>query len=344
MIEGRDFAAASTIGARKRQEDEWGTHVNPPALEAGAGVLAVVADGMGGMPAGDRASAIALRAFLDSYPALQLPARERLRRALAHANREVGIAVEVDAALAGMGCTLVAALFFPNRCEWMSVGDSFLLLCRDGRLERINPLHVHAHELDEQVLRGEITAAAAARDPDRASLTSAVQGTVLEEVAQGTLKLTPGDVVILASDGIATLSEEEIASICAEHDGEGARPIAETLIGQVDAAAHPSQDNATAVVVRCAADREADAQGGDEEAGTHKDDSRAEYEQAGDAPASDVAGALSDAPEAQMTEPISEEADRPAPRSPAEGSWGRLITAFVLRALVGGAVWQALVG
>ena len=74
MIEGRDFAAASTVGSRKRQEDDWGTHANPSAQEPGAGLLAVVADGMGGMPAGDRASTVALRAFLDSYPALHLPA------------------------------------------------------------------------------------------------------------------------------------------------------------------------------------------------------------------------------------------------------------------------------
>ncbi len=258
MIEGRDFAAASTVGSRARQEDEWGTHANPPAQEAGASVLAVVADGMGGMPAGDQASAIALRAFLDSYSALQLPARERLPRALAHANREIGIAIEGDPALAGMGCTLVAALFFPDRCEWLSIGDSFLLLCREGRLERVNPLHVYARELDERVRRGEITAADAARHPDRAALTSAVQGTVLEEVAQGTLELTPGDVAILASDGIATLSDEKIASICVAQGEEGAGPIAQTLIGQVDAAARLSQDNATVIVVCCAADREAD--------------------------------------------------------------------------------------
>ena len=343
MIEGRDFAAASTIGARKRQEDEWGTHVNPPALEAGAGVLAAVADGMGGMPAGDRASAIALRAFLDSYPALQLPARERLRRALAHANREVGIAVEGDPALAGMGCTLVAGLFFVDRCEWLSVGDSYLLHCRDGGLERINPLHVYARELDERVRRGEITEEEAEQHPDRASLTSAVQGTVLEEVAQGTLELTPGDVVILASDGIATLSEEETASICAEHGGEGAGPIAVTMIGHVEAAACPSQDNATAIVVRCAAARGADTQGGDEEAGTGEDDSRAEDEQAGDAPASEVAGALGDA-QARATETMSGEAEQPAPGAPAGSFWGRLVAAFVLGALAGVAVWQALVG
>ena len=249
MIEGRDFAAAGTVGARARQEDDWGTHVNPPAREAGAQLLAAVADGMGGMPAGDRASVIALRAFLDSYRAVDLPAAERLRHALAHANREVGIAVEADAALAGMGCTLVAALFFPDRCEWLSVGDSLILHWREGALNRINPLHVYASELDEMVRRGELSEDAARNDPERAALTSAIQGTLLEEVAQGVLPLAAGDMVLLASDGVLTLPYDAIESICAELGGQGAQRVAQEIVDRIDARGKPGQDNATLVAV-----------------------------------------------------------------------------------------------
>ena len=248
MIEGRDFAAASTVGARGRQEDDWGTHVNPPAQEESAKLLATVADGMGGMPAGDRASSIALRTFMDSYAAIRQPTRERLRHALAHANREIGIAVEAEPEFNGMGCTLVAALFFCNKCEWLSIGDSFVLRYRDGRLEHINPLHIYAKELDEQVKRGEITAETASNHPDRAALTSVIQGTVLEEVAQGELQLVAGDVVLLASDGILTLSDEEIATICMEHIEEGAGSISRTIIRHIDAKGLASQDNATVVI------------------------------------------------------------------------------------------------
>ena len=66
------------------------------------------------------------------------------------------------------------------------------------------------------------------------------------------------DVAILASDGIATLSDDRIAATCVEPGEEGAGEIAETLIRQVNAAARPRQDNATVIVVRCAADREVD--------------------------------------------------------------------------------------
>ncbi len=256
MIEGRDFAAAATVGSRKRQEDEWGTHANPPALEDGPRLLAAVADGMGGMPAGDQASGLAVHAFLDSYLALRMPARERLRHALAHANREVGIAIERAPELMGMGCTLVAALFFLDRCEWLSVGDSFILLFREGRVQRVNPLHIYAGKLDAQVKRGEISAECARRNPDRAALTSVVQGGPIEEVSQGELQLEPGDLMILASDGIATLPETEIASICSDLCTEDAARIADVLVARINALDVGGQDNATVIVVRRAADEE----------------------------------------------------------------------------------------
>jgi len=250
MIEGRDFAVAATIGARQDQDDDWGTHVRPAALEDGARLLAAVADGMGGMPAGGQASSTAVQAFFDSYPAIPRRAPARLRHALAHANREVGIAVEASPELDGMGCTLVAALFFVDRCEWLSVGDSSILQFRSGGIERVNPLHIYASELDQQVRQGEITAEEASSHPDRALLTSAVQGTVLQQVAQGALQLAEGDMILLASDGIATLADEEIAAICCEHAQRDAASIAGAIIRRIDELARESQDNATVIAVR----------------------------------------------------------------------------------------------
>ena len=249
MIEGRDFAAATTIGARERQEDEWGTYAHPPSEEEDAVLLAAVADGMGGAPAGDRASRLAIGAFLDSYASLRYPVQQRLRHALAHANREVGIAVEASPELAGMGCTLVVALFFVDRCEWLSVGDSLILLSRGGLLTQVNPLHTYGEELDDRVRRGELSAGHAQQDPDRAALTSVVQGGPVGQVSQGMLELEEGDIVILASDGIATLSEDDILVPCSK-DADDASKIAANIIEPIDALGKRGQDNATVVVVR----------------------------------------------------------------------------------------------
>ena len=267
MVEGRDFAAASAVGTRTRQEDDWGTHANPPAQEKDAGLLAAVADGMGGAPAGDQASRIVIRAFMDSYLSIDQPAAHRLRDAMLRANEAIELAVQAQPNQAGMGATLVTALFFPGGCEWLSVGDSFILLCRDGRLERVNPLHIYANELDEKARRGEISAEQALQHPDRKALSSALMGWFVDEVAQGELRLAPGDVLLLASDGISSLTDEEIAAICTECAVRGAAKIAETLVARIGALNLRGQDNITVVAVLPEADASEEAATGEETAG-----------------------------------------------------------------------------
>ena len=353
MIEGRDFAAASTVGARERQEDDWGTHAHPPALEPRARLLAVVADGMGGMPGGAQASELAVRAFLDSYLSIARPARERLRHALAHANREVGIAVEGGQAPDGMGCTLVAALFFLDRCEWLSVGDSSVLHCRGEKLQRANPLHVFADALDEQVRREEISAEEAEDHPDRHALTSAVQGTVMEEVAQGELSLVSGDVVLLATDGVSTLSTTEIASVCAEHGPGGAGSIAETLIARTEAKGRANQDNATVVAVRhtsedlvhdyigAAAEADTDARRGAHTGGSDERVVANSTEPTDDSLQPETVGEAAPT-EAQHGDDETGTAQTSPPRRLLESTWARYAAAFLLGAFSSAAVYTVL--
>ena len=217
------FGGAATIGARLRQEDAWATQVLPPD-EPGARLLAVVADGMGGHPAGDEASRIACGAFVEICTAAAGPPRKRLRHALDAANRQVRAAVLAHPELFNMGTTLVAVLFHSGGCDWVSVGDSFLFHYRSGRIRRINPLHTFGAELDEMARRGEITHDEAAEDPGRAIITSAIMGGPLDEVAEGSLPLQPDDLVILATDGVETLGEDGIASVCDGHAGGSLEP------------------------------------------------------------------------------------------------------------------------
>ena len=68
-----------------------------------------------------------------------------------------------------MGTTLVAALIPGRRCEWISVGDSFLFHYREreSAIRRVNPLHTRGAELDERARRGEIRWVRAWMDYDR---------------------------------------------------------------------------------------------------------------------------------------------------------------------------------
>lgn len=248
-VEGVDFAAASLIGGRETQQDEWGAHLAPPSLDGDARLLAVVADGMGGMPGGEDASQVAVSAFLEAYPDVHRPPGGRLRHALLHANQQVASAVDERPELDGMGCTFLAALFFVDRMVWLSVGDSLILLHRRGRLRRINSVHIYANKLDEMVRRGQISASEARQHPDRVALTSALQGGALREISEGETALEPKDIVLLASDGILTLTAAELVEICGRHE-EDVSGLVNTIAEQIDSRQLANQDNATVVAVR----------------------------------------------------------------------------------------------
>ena len=250
MIEGVDFAVASIVGGRATQQDDWGTHTDPPASDGSARLLAVLADGMGGMPGGRDASQVAVRGFLDAYLQAGGLTPERLRRALGEADCDIGAVVAERPEMQGMGCTLLAGMFFDDHLEWLSIGDSLILLHRRNELRRINKLHVYANELDAMVRRGEMTLSEAHGHPDRLALTSALQGAGLQEVDQGNLPLEPGDVVLLGSDGIATLVEDELRDICDRHADDGMERIASAIMAGIDAHGRPNQDNATVIAVR----------------------------------------------------------------------------------------------
>ena len=193
-----------------------------------------------------------VRAFFETYARHAGPAPTRLELAAWGANDAVADAVLEDETLNGMGATLVAGLFFPSRCVWLSIGDSFIYLCRNAQLQRLNPLHIYATELDARAERGEISREAARNHPERHQLTSVVMGWPMEQVAAGELALEAGDVVLLASDGLATLADEEIVAVCQEGEagsGKGAQYVAEALLKRIEEHEAPQQDNATVIVV-----------------------------------------------------------------------------------------------
>jgi protein phosphatase len=102
------------------------------------------------------------------------------------------------------------------------------------------------------VAEGKLTEVEARRDPRRHMLRSAVTGDEIDllDVSQRPLELEAGDYVVLASDGIATLDQNEIARVIRGYAGDGAAAVAKALIRAVEQMREPYQDNATVLVVR----------------------------------------------------------------------------------------------
>ena len=246
-----EYASRASQGARSYQEDAAIVRAGGQGPHAQA-LTAVLADGMGGHAGGALASSTACRVFLDSYLASAGDVPARLDDALRHANAAIGGCVDENPALDGMGCTLIGTVFGSAGVEWVSVGDSPLFLLRHGEIVVLNEDHSLAPEIDKLAAAGRMTWEDAKADPRRHFLRSALTGTDMDLIDRShrPLALQPDDVVILASDGIHTLSEPDILSLVNENIARGPDAVATALLATVEAGGDIYQDNTTVVVVR----------------------------------------------------------------------------------------------
>src|SRR5215831_745440 len=248
-------AARATVGGRSGQEDAFrlwpGEGLVPPKAEGG-GLLAVLADGMGGHTGGAIAGQTACRAFTEVFAATNAPHEARLKVALQASNEALAKGVEQNAALKGMGCTLVAAWIDDLGIRWTSVGDSLLLLYRLPDVIRLNADHSLGSFLDEQARQNKITRSEARRNRNRNALRSALTGAKIDliDLRAEPLELRPGDWVLLASDGICSLPGDEIADVAYRFRQSTPEEMAEGLIAAVTQKGIADQDNATVVAVR----------------------------------------------------------------------------------------------
>ena len=190
-MQAYDHASRATKGARDYQEDSsafWppkeratGSADVPPTAN-NTRLVAVLADGMGGHTAGALASRMVCDSFISTYAGLNGARPERLLKSLTSANDSIAAQVRANPTLAGMGTTLVAAVFGNEGVEWVSVGDSPLLLYRRGEIALLNEDHSLAPELDRLAAQGKITHEQAKTDPRRHMLRSAVTGDELDLV------------------------------------------------------------------------------------------------------------------------------------------------------------------
>lgn len=243
------YAGGQIIGKRDEQQDTFAIHdegqtkgLDTPHL------LLVVADGMGGHVGGATASSLAVKAFVATYQQTDGPVMARLDAGLDMANRAIADGVEESPALSGMGCTLVGVVVTEAGVDWISVGDSPLWLLKSDGLHRLNADHSLKTDLDRMVERGILTAEEAATDNRRHMLRSAVMGNTLELVDRSPSPVpVAGGRLILATDGLETLSLDEIGAIAADATHDTPDACVSALLSAVSAKAEPRQDNVTVI-------------------------------------------------------------------------------------------------
>ena len=233
------LVAASTHPGEVRDhtEDRYLTYSFQMDDGSTPGLLAVVADGVGGHKAGEIAAQITTDTIQTSLSAANLRnPQEDLREAILEAGREVASLSQQETQYAGMGTTVAVALLIQNMLFTATIGDSRIYLLRSGKLRQISIDHTWIHE----ALKHNLISPEEARNHPNAHVIQKAIGnptppepdfrlqlsdseTDEQSNANQGMKLQPGDQLLLCSDGLTDLVERaEIQNALIEQDPEDA--------------------------------------------------------------------------------------------------------------------------
>lgn len=186
---------------------------NQDSVYAGPRLLAV-ADGMGGMAAGDVASNIVIAAMApldEDVPGDALV--DALRGAVDTANQQLRDTVDANPHLEGMGTTLTAVLFSGSKIGMVHIGDSRAYMLRDGEFNQITKDDTYVQMLVDE---GRISPEEASSHPQRSLLTRALDGRDIDP-EYSVRQVLPGDRYLICSDGLSgVVSAETIAETMKE--------------------------------------------------------------------------------------------------------------------------------
>ncbi|MEG0961250.1 MAG: Stp1/IreP family PP2C-type Ser/Thr phosphatase [Lachnospiraceae bacterium] len=168
--------------------------------------LCILADGMGGHNAGDYASRYTVETIVESVQnSTETAPVTIIKNAVQKANEAILEKAKTDIDLEGMGTTVVIATVIDNVLHVANVGDSRLYMIEDT-LEQITKDHSFVQEM---VRRGEINSKEARVHPDKNIITRAVGGGREVEVDFFEVELKEGNRVLLCSDGLTDMIEDE---------------------------------------------------------------------------------------------------------------------------------------
>lgn len=233
------------IGGRAAQQDFAFARVEH------AQAFAVLCDGMGGTSNGEEASRIAvstMRLLYADYRADDESIPSFLYRAMNLTDKDVA-----DELGGKSGTTMVAVSLSENRLHWLSVGDSRLYICRAGELVQATRDHNYFLRLDEMLNNSEISREIYEAETCRGeALISYIGmgGITLFDLTKTELLAQPGDLLLLATDGLFKVLGPELIKEILSADAELSAK-ADSLMEGVNAhAERDMQDNTTFILIQ----------------------------------------------------------------------------------------------
>lgn len=226
-----DIGHSSLIGPRDRNEDFVGVVTPDGEVLDTKGIVAAIADGVGGAAAGREAAEYTVRGLLSDYYATSetWAVPKSLETVLGALNRWLISHAAARREMAGMATTLSALVLRGNRWHVCHVGDTRIYLLRDGTLRCLTEDHVWDHPEMRHVLRRAV----------------GLDAHFVVDHGEGELK--PGDVFLLVCDGVwNSLGDARMRDMLVHH--ADAQDAAADLTSS--AVRKGAQDNCSAIVVK----------------------------------------------------------------------------------------------
>lgn len=230
---------------RENNEDKFEFFIPEETTALAArGLVFLVCDGMGGAAAGQIASELSCKTFIDVFYHHASPSvEEAAKAAVLSANRFVLDVARSIPGRQGMGTTLSGLILCQDKAILVQVGDSRIYRLRNQNLEQLSEEHTF---VEEQVRAGIITPQEAENHPYSHVLTRAIGVEESLEPQVQTFDTQIGDIFLLCSDGLTNhITDPEIAEIISQH------PPADAVWKLINnAIAAGGSDNCTALLVR----------------------------------------------------------------------------------------------
>ena len=209
-------------------------------------IIALVCDGMGGARAGNVASTMAVDLFMQEFflDGNDHKEEERMQRAASRANHEIFQRSIQDSDCTGMGTTIVAALAGEGEAVLINEGDSRAYHVNQNGIVQITRDHSLVEELVE---RGELTREEARNYPRKNLITRALGAEPLLRADCFRQPLVEGDFLLLCSDGLSNMLDEQELLYEVIHGGEVETCCQRLLDIALDRGA---TDNVTAVLIQ----------------------------------------------------------------------------------------------
>ncbi len=236
-----DLGNAQTIGTREKQDDSFAVSIRE------YGIMALVADGIGGYINGKLASSITVETFLDEFEKRDVT--DNLTYYFQKSAMLSNERIRDEFGEAKGGTTVVSVVLKDDKLFWTSVGDSNIAVFRGGRLIMVNRKENVKNWLEDQYHAGAIPREEALNNNTDTRLVNYLgyDGFKKADESDRPIFLKKGDKVLIYSDGVEVLGQIELEKLLAKRMHP--QKTADAIISQINMIKKNKKDNATIVIL-----------------------------------------------------------------------------------------------